>query len=164
MPRRLITNGPHSIHRVREFHETFGHPVASAPTAATLGVRELRVKLIAEELMELCVALGVELRIEETRGYSHVSVMAYKYDTDVNLVEAADALGDLDYVVQGSNLVFGFPAETIADEIHRSNMSKAGPDGKPIRREDGKILKGPNYTPPDIEACLKAAEPAERAL
>lgn len=145
-----------SIDKVREFHLAFGHPVAPAPTAATAELRVLRVRLIAEELTELCQALGVTLMISCTaRGsvepYVHVRA---EEGVHVDLVEAADALGDLDYVVQGANLVFGFPAEQVMDEIQRSNMSKLGEDGKPIYREDGKILKGPNYFKPDIKKVL----------
>lgn len=72
----------------------------------------------------------------------------------VDLIEAADALGDLDYVVQGSNISFGFPSEAILEEIHASNMSKLGEDGKPIYREDAKVLKGPNYFKPNIARVM----------
>ena len=75
-------------------------------------------------------------------------------DSRVDLIETADALGDLKYVVEGAALVFGIPLEPVFMEIHRSNMSKLGTDGKPIYREDGKVLKGPNYTPPNVAAVL----------
>lgn len=147
----------HSINIVREFHQTFGHPVADKPTAATKELRELRVRLIAEELVEYADALGVELTIEPAGTTHEVEVSAFATDMAVNLVEAADALGDLDYVVQGANLIHGFPAEKIVAEIHRSNMSKLGEDGKPIYREDGKVLKGPNYFKPNIGLLLADA-------
>jgi predicted HAD superfamily Cof-like phosphohydrolase len=140
-----------TIDKVREFHEAFGVPCAESPTPITAEIRVLRVKLIAEELCELCRALGVNLIIED--GEFHVS--AYAADEDVDLVETADALGDLDYVVQGANLAFGIPASAVMDEIHRANMSKLGDDGKPVLREDGKITKGPKYTPPDIAKVLR---------
>lgn len=156
----------HTINLVREFHEKFGHPVAGAPDESTEEMRLLRVKVIAEELAELCQALRVDLTLivechaldeVEKLGGDYVSVQVYPNTPDYgepDLVEVADALGDLDYVVQGSNLVFGIPAEEVVAEIHRSNMSKLGADGKPICREDGKILKGPNYSPPDLASII----------
>ncbi|RQP13269.1 MAG: hypothetical protein EAS51_00190, partial [Microbacteriaceae bacterium] len=104
-----------TVELVREFHEAFGHPVAEAPTPGTKKLRELRVKLIAEELTELCDALGVELEIIRSAqdGEWRVRVEATAEDDAVDLVEAADALGDLDYVVSGANLVFGFPAVAV---------------------------------------------------
>lgn len=154
----------HSINMVRIFHSVFGHPVAERLTPGDKKLRELRVKLIAEELTELCDALGVYLEISRVKSdddtaFRHsVRVEAVGENDQVDLVEAADALGDLDYVVQGSNLVFGIPAEQVMAEIQRSNLSKLGEDGQPIYREDGKILKGPNYTPPNIRQVLDVVE------
>jgi predicted HAD superfamily Cof-like phosphohydrolase len=146
------------MHVVREFHETFGHPISDAPTPSTAELRLLRVRLIAEELCELARASGVLLSLSSglNQAGEMVSVQAINQDyLPVDIVEMADALGDLDYVVQGANLVFGFPAPEITAEIHRSNMSKLGEDGKPIYREDKKVLKGPNYSPPNILAVLR---------
>lgn len=144
----------HTIHKVRKFHEAFGHPVEERLTASTKDTRKLRVSLIAEELTELCTALGVRLAITQVGGRYEVDVTATAEDHEVDLVETADALGDLDYVVQGSNLVFGIPAEAVIDEIQASNMSKLGEDGKPIYRDDGKIMKGSNYFKPNILKAL----------
>ena len=74
-----------------------------------------------------------------------------------DLVEIGDALGDMLYILCGTIIAHGFQdkIEEIYDEIQRSNMSKLGADGKPIYREDGKVLKGPNYFKPDIEEILK---------
>lgn len=143
-----------TINKVREFHQAFGVTDAAAPHPCSAEIRELRVRLIAEELCELCDALGVALSLTSTGGYTNFVARAYAEDAAVDLVETADALGDLDYVVQGANLVFGIPAGAVMDEIHRSNMSKLGDDGKPVLRGDGKIAKGPRYTPPDIAKVL----------
>jgi len=154
-------NQPHSINLVRKFHEAFGHPIADEHTPATKALRKLRVQLIAEELVEYAAALGVRLdvhydpTVHGTSDDASVVVQPVVDDDRVDLVEAADALGDLDYVVQGANLIHGFPAEKVINEIQRANMSKLGADGKPIYREDGKVMKGPNYTPPDIATVLK---------
>ncbi|MFK5958323.1 MAG: nucleoside triphosphate pyrophosphohydrolase family protein [Lutibacter sp.] len=73
-----------------------------------------------------------------------------------NLVEIADALGDMLYILCGTILEHGmqFKIEEVFNEIQRSNMSKLGADGKPIYREDGKVLKGPNYFKPKIKEIL----------
>ena len=154
----------HTISRVEAFHRAFGHPVAPIPTVPDAKTRLLRFRLFLEELMEFGRAIGiaglVEMPDEDFQAFckdqmAHITIDA---TAEVNLVEAADALGDIDYVTQGANLVFGFPAETIGEAIHRSNMSKLGPDGKPIQDEHGKIVKGPNYFKPDIAAVLREDE------
>ncbi len=73
-----------------------------------------------------------------------------------DLVEVADALGDMLYILCGTILEHGMQhkIEEVFEEIQRSNMSKLGADGKPIYREDGKVLKGPNYFKPDIKGIL----------
>lgn len=73
-----------------------------------------------------------------------------------DLVEVADALGDMLYILCGTILEHGMQhkIEEVFEEIQRSNMSKLGADGKPIYREDGKVLKGPNYFKPDIQTIM----------
>lgn len=145
---------------VREFHEVFGHPVNYAVTKPPIDVRVLRVQMIASELVELALAMGVELAIDtatfKQEGDEDKCVwVCSKPDCDhFDPVLAADALGDIRYIVDGGNLVCGFPGDLIQAEIHRSNMSKLGADGKPIYREDGKVMKGPNYTKPNIAKVL----------
>lgn len=121
--------------QVKEFHEKFDHPIAKKPTVKISDkLKKLRVKLIQEELDELWDALNNE-----------------------DLVEVADALADIQYVLDGTYLVCGLHnyAEALSDEVHRSNMSKLGKNGQPIRRKDGKILKGPDYSKPNIKKVLK---------
>ena len=74
-----------------------------------------------------------------------------------DLVEIADALGDMLYILCGTIIEHGLQdkIEAVFEEIQRSNMSKLGQDGKPIYREDGKVLKGPNYFKPAIASILK---------
>ncbi|GAA3618389.1 nucleoside triphosphate pyrophosphohydrolase family protein [Flavivirga jejuensis] len=73
-----------------------------------------------------------------------------------DLVEVADALGDMLYILCGTIIEHGmqYKIEEVFDEIQRSNMSKLGEDGQPIYREDGKVLKGSNYFKPNIESIL----------
>lgn len=72
----------------------------------------------------------------------------------INMVEAADALADLIYVIYGMALEMGIDLAKVLAEVQRSNMSKLGEDGKPIYREDGKVLKGPGYFRPDVAGVL----------
>lgn len=74
-----------------------------------------------------------------------------------DIVAVADALGDQLYIIFGTILSHGMQhiIQEVFDEIHRSNMSKFGEDGKPVLREDGKILKGPNYSPPDLSKFIE---------
>ena len=124
-----------TLEKVQIFHETYGLPVKQAPDISDERTNALRVSLLAEELEELQEALAAG-----------------------DMVEVLDALTDLQYVLDGAYLSFGLHhlKEIAFDEVQRSNMSKLGEDGKPVVREsDGKILKGPNYTPPDIAQFLK---------
>jgi predicted HAD superfamily Cof-like phosphohydrolase len=118
---------------VAEFHDAFGVMNGSIPNIATPSICELRYKLMAEENDEYIEACE-------------------KHD----LVGMADALGDMMYILAGTMLVHGMQGkiQQVFDEIHRSNMSKLGEDGKPLYREDGKIMKGPGYFKPDIQSLL----------
>lgn len=147
---------------VREFHEVFGHPVNFDPKhEPSIEQRLLRVQMIASELVELARAMGVmlwirsELNDDEDKCVS-VEPVARRYDP----IEAADAFGDIRYLVDGGNLICGFPGELVLAEIHRSNMSKLGADGKPVTRADGKTIKGPNYFKPNIAKVIGLEAPA----
>lgn len=76
---------------------------------------------------------------------------------DGDIVGVADAIADLLYVVYGAALTFGIPVREVFTEVHRSNMTKLGDDGVPVYREDGKVLKGPNFSPPQLLPILIAA-------
>ena len=132
-----------TLEQVREFHETYGLPVKSAPDISDEKTNRLRINLLAEELEELQEALD-----------------------NGDIVETLDALIDLQYVLDGAFLSFGLQnkKEAAFAEVHSSNMSKLGEDGKPIRREsDGKVMKGPNYFKPNLVQFIKDAEKAEAA-
>lgn len=120
---------------VRTFHDAFGIPNATGPTGA-IGDRDalLRYKLIREENEEYLDA-------------------AMKGD----LVEVADALGDILYILCGTLLKHGLEhkIDEVFREIQRSNMSKLDADGKPIYRDDGKVLKSELYFKPDIASILE---------
>jgi len=122
------------IKAVQEFHEAFGLDIHQQPTVALdKKVIELRYKLMQEENKEYLEAAQAG-----------------------DLVEVADALGDMLYILCGTIISHGFQEkiEAVFDEIQRSNMSKLGKDGKAIYREDGKVMKGPGYFKPNIAALL----------
>ncbi len=136
--------------QVLEFHETYGQPVADKLAVPNPDRVLLRLQLIGEELCELLEACGIEARgVRE----NFAEAIENPWD-DVDIVAVADALGDLAYVIEGMNLEFGIHSAAVLAEIHRSNMSKLGDDGKPIYFDTGKVLKGPNYSPPNLEKVL----------
>ena len=79
-----------------------------------------------------------------------------QFDADnKDLLEVADALTDILYVTYGAGHAFGINLDECFKEVQKSNMSKLGEDGKPIYRDDGKVLKGPNYFEPDLKSVLQ---------
>lgn len=73
-----------------------------------------------------------------------------------NWPEVIDAMCDLLYVVYGAANALGVDLDPFFDEVHRSNMSKLDPEtGKPIYREDGKVMKSSSWSPPDVERVMK---------
>lgn len=139
-----------SFEQVREFHEVFGHPVSDKPTELSQERLALRLRLIQEEFAELLEASGYE--------YASGIVVGLELDTPdyyhMDVIEVADALGDLTYVINGMALECGIPLPKVVTEIHLSNMSKLDADGNPIYREDGKVLKSDMFREPDIASVL----------
>lgn len=114
---------------------------------------KLRLRLISEEFVELLESAGVEGEaLHEIRLKIEMGILTAGR---VNLSELYDATLDLDYVVEGTRLEFGLNGEPGAAEVHRANMAKLH-DGVPVHREDGKIIKPPGWTPPDIEGVLRS--------
>jgi predicted HAD superfamily Cof-like phosphohydrolase len=139
---------------VEAFHRAMDMPVLDKPQTPSDDRVRLRLSLCLEEafeLLEACTANTedwpnrVDALKEKTLG------VIREVPLDVDLVEVADALGDSDYVNEGARLEFGINGLPVAEEIQRSNMAKVG---GPVR-EDGKRLKPPGWTPPDIEGVLK---------
>ncbi|NDV16172.1 hypothetical protein GO009_09055 [Muricauda sp. TY007] len=122
------------IKAVELFHNSFGLGVSQEPKA-DLGKDKNNLRF---NLMD-----------EENREYLEAA-------NNNDLIEVADALGDMLYILCGTILEHGmqYKIEEVFEEIQRSNMSKLGADGKPIYREDGKVLKGPNYFKPDIQTII----------
>lgn len=124
-----------SIAAVKEFHTAFGLGFKDEPTADLGDAKNLlRFKLMEEENLEYLEAAN-----------------------NNNLEEVADALGDMLYILCGTIIEHGMQnkIEKVFEEIQASNMSKLGAEGKPIYREDGKVLKGPNYFKPNLKKILE---------
>ncbi|AZI57692.1 nucleotide pyrophosphohydrolase [Nakamurella antarctica] len=124
--------GSLAARQVGQFHRSFELPLRTLPTM-DIGADQvdLRLALIEEEVGEL--------RAAALAG---------------DLVEVADALADIVYVAYGTAHVYGIDLDAVLTEVHRSNMTKLGAGGKPVRRLDGKVLKGPDYEPPRVAAIL----------
>lgn len=128
--------------QVKEFHEKFGLKIAEEKEdSPNKSLIQLRISLIMEEFQETIEALDVLYRDAP-----------FFYLEDY--AKAIKELADLMYVVLGTAVSFGIDMEKVFDEVHRSNMSKVWEDGTIKRREDGKILKPPTYSPADIEKIL----------
>ena len=127
-----------AIHKVQQFHEAFGVPVADAPIGAIPPeLRALRIRLLEEELEEYKLASAAG-----------------------DIVAVADALTDLAYVLFGTYVTHGLQdsADALFDEVHRSNVSKLDQDGRPIYREDGKVLKSAQFSEPNLARMLGRQE------
>lgn len=117
---------------VKDFHEAFGHPIDESWEPDLV---KLRLKLIGEEFFEL-------------------------YNTAMDLInmpyegveeDLLKEMADLQYVLSGMAVALGLDLDQAFRRVHLSNLTKLGSDGKPIYREDGKVLKGPNYIPPYLK-------------
>lgn len=120
---------------VKQFHSSFGLGISEVPkTNLGEAVNLLRYNLMKEENEEYLEAVQ-----------------------NNDLTEIADALGDMLYILCGTIIEHGlqYKIEEVFNEIQRSNMSKLGADGLPVYREDGKVMKGPNYFKPDFTEILK---------
>ena len=121
---------------VREFHEVFDHLIQDKPNAnIDISIQSLRYDLIYEELRELNDAM-----------------------LDRDIVEVADAIADLLYVVYGTAVSYGIDIEPVFEAVHKSNMDKIWPDGELHYHPNGKVKKPEGWEPPNIKAILKEQE------
>ena len=117
---------------VKKFMETFGQIVRTKAQFPDKETMSLRYDLIKEELKELEIAMKAR-----------------------NLKEVADALTDILYVTYGAGCAYGIDLDKCFKEVQRANMSKLGEDGKPIYNDKGKVMKGPNYSPPNLKQFIE---------
>ena len=121
-----------NFNKVKAFMNTYGQDIKEKASFPEDSIVKLRVDLIEEELNELKEAIK-----------------------NNDIVEVADALTDILYVTYGAGHSFGVNLDKCFDEVQRSNMSKLGEDGNPIYNDSGKVMKGPNYSPPDLKKIIK---------
>ncbi len=143
-------------HDVREFHRVMGQPILDTPAVPSSERVRHRLRLIYEEFTELLTACGIPEPFVDGFGiYRDIADAIEQVQAEkVDLVEVADALADIAYVVEGANLEFGIDSEAVLAEVQRSNMTKLDHNGKPVYNGT-KVTKGPNYSPPDIRGVLK---------
>ena len=117
---------------VKIFMKNFGQMVRTKPQFPDKKTMQLRYDLIKEELKELEQAMKTK-----------------------NLKEIADALTDILYVTYGAGYAYGINLDKCFQEVQRANMSKLGKDGKPIYNDKGKVMKGPNYSEPNLKQFVE---------
>ena len=117
---------------VKTFMKTFGQIIKTKPQFPEEKTMQLRSDLIKEELDELEIAMKTK-----------------------NMKEIADALTDILYVTYGAGYAYGIDLDKCFKEVQRANMSKLGEDGKPIYNEKGKVMKGPNYSEPNLKQFVE---------
>ncbi len=139
--------------QVAEFHEMMGQPILLAPQVPSPERVKLRARLVTEETIEMLDAIFGVRDTDPIRLAVHKCIE--KGEVRVHLPQLVDATHDIDYVVEGTRLEFGVNGAPIAAEVHRSNMAKKWPDGTAHVRDDGKVMKPPTWTPPNIEGELK---------
>ncbi len=142
--------------QVREFHAAAECHIASELSVPSEGRLRNRGMLIVEEMIELLEAMGFDnIALTRARLALEGIIRYHAIDWSVfDLAKVAKESADVDYVVAGMRVECGIPGAAVANEVHRSNMSKCT-DGRILRRADGKVLKGPNYSPADIAAVLR---------
>jgi predicted HAD superfamily Cof-like phosphohydrolase len=118
------------VQQVLEFYKAFKHPIATSPKFIPIERVIMRHRLLDEEVVEL-----------------------FEAGSNGDIVDVADAIADCFYILIGTAIEYGIAEKLPAlfDEVHCSNMSKLDDDGNPIYREDGKVLKSNNYTPPNLK-------------
>ena len=117
---------------VKTFMKTFGQIIRTKPQFPDDKTIQLRFDLIKEELNELEQAMKQK-----------------------DLKEVADALTDILYVTYGAGCAYGIDLDKCFKEVQRANMSKLGEDGKPIYNDKGKVMKGPNYSEPNLKQFVE---------
>jgi len=127
--------------KVRDFHLAFDIGVDMPITSDLLAFRK---KLIGEEVEELYAEIDKAC----------VEIAAGGSITRETLAAMMKELADVQYILSGMVVTFGMPADRVFERVHQSNMSKLGHDGKPVRRDDGKVMKGPNYHPPKLDDLI----------
>lgn len=165
---KSLLMAPDIVTCVKAFHKLYGMPVLRPSEAAedfshiTTDRLGMRFGLIVEEFKELCEAMDVKVEMqfsfmdedeEWLLAADHVDAIINTENRD--LPDVADACVDLCYVIVGFCLELGIDFHAVLEEVQASNMTKMGDGGEPLKRADGKILKGPSYVEADAEKALR---------
>lgn len=121
-----------NFNKVKTFMNTYGQEIRDKASFPDKKIVQLRIDLIQEELNELKDAI-----------------------TSNDIIEVADALTDILYVTYGAGHSFGINLDKCFDEVQDSNMSKLDENKQPIYSENGKVMKGPNYYPPNLKKIIE---------
>lgn len=145
--------------QVKAFHAAFKRPIATLPTLHNFGDADrtalhFHLRNVVQTLEQTTKvpttglrALRIKLLLEEVAEYVQAEI-------DDSLVSMADGLTDIHYIAAGTEVAYGIPGKKVFDHVHDTNMAKLGPDGLPICREDGKVMKPEGWVPPNIEQFL----------
>ena len=154
------TPAPSPMELVLQFHHTYSVPIRSF-SDPTLDYERMnmRMSLIAEEFAELMGAVYGPRARAIIEAATAEAVATDEGERDV--IEAADALADLVYVVYGMAIESGMNLDSVLAEVQASNLSKLMPDGSVKLREDGKVLKGPNFFQPNVARGLGLESPSD---
>ena len=146
---------PHHA-RIAEFMRKAGQEVPDAPTIPNEETRLLRAKLILEEAIETIEALGIGVRLpDDAKGeiIDRDGDLTFYIDGEVDLEGVVDGCADISVVTIGTLIAFGVDDEPILEEVDHANLRKFAPGS--YAREDGKWIKPPDWTPPDILGALE---------
>lgn len=154
---------PNLLDGTEQFLKAAGHPIPASPAIPDTATIALRLKLLVEEVDELCTAVGFEdldhYMSKANWGDALEYIQAFVADGRADLVEMVDAFHDITVIAYGGALETAGSegAKATADEVTRSNLAKIV-DGKVLRRDDGKLMKPPNWSPPNIQGALAAVK------
>lgn len=143
---------------VQTFMQLADQEVPSAPTMPSAKIRELRVRLLLEEVLEFAHAVGVKVYLQDhydTEQEITFGELRFETHDATNLVEAVDGLADISVVTVGAFIALGVTDEAVLQEVDANNLAKFGPGGHKDENT-GKWIKPPGHKPPDVAKVLRA--------
>lgn len=152
----MLTADPY-VSRVTEFHRAMGLPVRVVPSVGTVAERILRVRLLLEEVLEYATASAVRVELAGFRikGTGELTI-GENVGATPDLVAMTHELGDVQVIVSGTAAQLGLPLlAAVSEEIHPANMRKLGPDGRPVLRADGKVVKPEGWKPANVARIVE---------
>lgn len=143
--------------RVRTFMQKVGQDTPTDVVVPDANIRVLRAKLILEEALETVEALGVTVRVGEGGPLIEEEKLQYADGNPVDVEGVVDGCADISVVTVGTLIAFGVDDEPVLEEVDSANLRKFGPGS--YMREDGKWMKPPGWTPPNIDAAIERGNP-----